>query len=74
MCVVFGGKSAVALWHVHHYYNFYALNAFNFTFVHFLYLVSAVACVGLGSDGPELGFWFKKLKKTTGFPQMYCKY
>lgn len=48
MCVVFGGKSAVALWHVHHYSNFYTLNAFNFTFVRFLYLVPAVACVYVG--------------------------
>lgn len=60
MCVVFGGKSAVALWHVHHYYNFYALNAFNFTFVRFLYLVSADTSVCVGSDVSDLGFWFTK--------------
>lgn len=63
MCVVFGGRSAVALWHVQHYYNFSAVNAFNFTFVRFLYPVSAVACVCVGTDGSDFGFWFRKINE-----------
>lgn len=74
MCVVFGGKSAVALWHVHHYYNFYALNAFNFTLS-----ISCILCLQLlvfVLAAMRLTWVFgleKKIKKTTGFSQMYCK-